>query len=64
MMDILTFCDNHWFLAFSVICCGYCLFAHLIKMPFRIINIALRGWPPAHLDADGDFKLGTNKEEK
>ncbi len=22
----------------------------------RTIKVALRGWPPAHLDADGDFK--------
>ncbi len=22
----------------------------------RTIKVALRGWPPTHLDADGDFK--------
>lgn len=23
----------------------------------RSINIAIRGWPPEHLDGDGDFKM-------
>lgn len=27
----------------------------------RSINIALRGWPPPHCDADGDFKPITSK---
>lgn len=29
----------------------------------RSINIALRGWPPAHLDADGDWREEKKKEE-
>jgi hypothetical protein len=28
----------------------------LVNRLFRSINIAIRGWPPAHCDADGDFK--------
>jgi hypothetical protein len=27
-----------------------------IKLFVRRSNIKARGWPPAHLDADGDFK--------
>lgn len=23
---------------------------------YRMIMVSLRGWPPAHLDADGDWK--------
>jgi len=23
---------------------------------YRVIMVALRGWPPDHLDADGDWK--------
>lgn len=29
----------------------------------RSINVALRGWPPAHLDADGDWKAEEESEE-
>lgn len=28
----------------------------LLCRALRTINIALRGWPPPHLDADGDFR--------
>lgn len=36
----------------------------LAWMPFRLVNrmlrsrnVRLRGWPPEHLDADGDFRV-------
>lgn len=35
-----------------------------IKTPFRAINIRRHGWPPPHLDADGDFKPEPEKEEE
>lgn len=28
----------------------------ILSRLFRTINIAFRGYPPSHLDADGDFK--------
>ncbi len=28
----------------------------LISRTFRTIMVLSRGWPPSHLDADGDFK--------
>jgi hypothetical protein len=31
------------------------LIFNLVNRILRSINIALRGWPPEHLDADGDF---------
>lgn len=50
----LDFADRHWFLALAMILA--------LKFPFlimnrvlRSLNIALRGWPPPHVDADGDF---------
>ena len=30
--------------------------AYCINRPLRHRNIKLHGWPPAHCDADGDFK--------
>jgi len=30
------------------------LVAHIMNRILRSINIAIRGWPPAHLDAEGD----------
>jgi len=30
---------------------------------FRLITVALRGWPPSHLDADGDWKKEPKNDE-
>lgn len=30
----------------------------LLLQPFRCAAILFRGWPPAHVDADGDFCPG------
>lgn len=27
-----------------------------IRRVLRALNISFRGWPPVHLDADGDFR--------
>ena len=42
---------------------------NLTLMPFRLVNRAIRsrnirerGWPPPHLDADGDFKKDDNDD--
>lgn len=32
------------------------VFTFVIGRPMRFLLVALRGWPPVHLDADGDFK--------
>lgn len=50
-------------LAFIAICAIYYTLKWIIFAPFRMVNricrsrnIVARGWPPPHLDADGDFK--------
>lgn len=40
------------FLAESILKVARSLFIRLC----RVVAVACRGWPPAHLDADGDFK--------
>jgi len=32
------------------------ILAFCINRPLRHMNIRKHGWPPAHCDADGDFK--------
>lgn len=55
-MNILQFmADSPWlsfFLAYIIL---HCIGGVLYRF-FRMISVALRGWPPAHLDADGDWK--------
>lgn len=48
---ILTF-----FLAICVLVPAIKSTAWVIGLPFRAMNIRKHGWPPAHLDADGDYK--------
>lgn len=43
------------FIGFTTILYIVCHFTFLIMNRFfRIINVMIKGWPPAHLDADGD----------
>lgn len=62
MNEILTFAGGHPVLAFFVICSAYYLLRYLIVRCFRTMNVVCRGWPPSHLDADGDWN--TQGEEK
>jgi hypothetical protein len=55
-MNIYQFMsDSPWlsfFLAYAFVECTVKLGGRIL----RSINIAIRGWPPGHLDADGDFQ--------
>ncbi len=57
MSDFLAFSGQHPFLAIAFAWLAF----HVATWPFRLINrvirhrnIVARGWPPDHLDADGD----------
>lgn len=55
-MTILEFAQNNpwlaFFLAFLPFQCVFCCWNRFM----RSLNIRRQGWPPAHCDADGDFK--------
>ena len=45
--------------------CAVLRFAFLVWNRFmRHLNIRKAGWPPAHLDADGDFKPAPKAEDR
>lgn len=51
--------DSPWltfFLAVFVLLPALRLVVWVVGLPFRAVNIRKHGWPPAHLDADGDYK--------
>lgn len=59
MNDYLNFMASNWrptFFFFLFVGSVFYLAMNLIFRFFRVINIALRGWPPDHLNADGDWK--------
>lgn len=69
-MDILTFIStNPWQTFFLgpfillLLVTGAWILGGITNFVFRLINrllrtikVCIRGWPPEHLDADGDFK--------
>lgn len=55
----LTFMGEHPFITLLLVI----VLSQLILAPFRLMkrqirsrDIRAKGWPPAHVDADGDFK--------
>ena len=62
MTEILNFAGEHVFLAWSALWLLWGLFIipqFLLSMTirtYRMVMVIFRGWPPCHLDADGDWK--------
>lgn len=73
-MDYIAFlffewATEHWWLgfwlAFWLAVFAYGLARGLINLTnraFRMVLVSLRGWPPAHLDADGDWRPSTSSD--
>jgi hypothetical protein len=64
MLEILKFmCSGFWvFIGSSIIILTLSglianLLFRIINRFFRMLNIRKHGWPPTHVDADGDFKI-------
>jgi hypothetical protein len=63
-MTIFQFMAESPFLTF---CMCYMLTVTLLRMwkaVVRHLNIRKAGWPPPHLDADGDFKDDSEPEDE
>lgn len=43
-----------WSVAILSMCVGNVL--RIVSLVLRAVMVLLRGWPPVHLDADGDWK--------
>lgn len=60
MTEILKFMGEHpWLTFFLVLIVGEVIVRILVQLPNRVMrhwNIRKHGYPPAHCDADGDFK--------
>jgi hypothetical protein len=60
--ELLTFCVNHPFLAWCslwLLWLPYLAFEislRIVTRTLRMFTVAIRGWPPSHLDADGDWR--------
>ena len=67
-MSFWTFWDSHTFLAWCALWLVWgvipilTMVLSLFIRTYRVIMVSLRGWPPAHLDADGDWKPTPKKD--
>lgn len=69
MSEFFAWTDNHGFLAwcalwlvwgvFWLVAVAFDVSFKLVNRMLRTIKVCARGWPPEHLDADGDFKPAT-----
>lgn len=58
-----AFFGEHWFISLCALFVAASVIKRAIEVPYYAINRVLRhlnirrhGWPPAHVDADGDFR--------
>lgn len=58
MIEILNFMFKgfwHFLGCFLILCIVLQSGCNLITRTYRMVMVSLRGWPPSHLDADGDW---------
>jgi len=62
-MTILEYFSEHWvqaflwgFACFVVSWTGLHVACSTLRRFMRMLCVLIRGWPPSHLDADGDWK--------
>lgn len=66
----LSFAAEHLFLTWCALWLAWLPLLALNKMLpiitriYRVIMVSLRGWPPAHLDADGDWRPAPKKVDE
>jgi hypothetical protein len=57
--SLLAFASEHWMMTLAamwVMVCALKIIAHVYIRTLRVLIVSVRGWPPDHLDTDGDWK--------
>lgn len=54
---------KHYILSFILMIVFMSLTVQIINRMIRSVNILFQGWPPSHLDADGDWKENKENDE-
>ncbi len=60
MSEFYAFAAEHPILTFCLIY----ITGQITHRVLRTLLVIARGWPPPHLDADGDWKIGASKDDK
>lgn len=63
-MNAYDFMSGSPFLTFCIVYMLTTTLVRIVKSLVRARNIRFAGWPPLHLDADGDFKPEPEKDDE
>jgi len=63
-MEFLEWCGRHPIITILALWAVSELILKGLNRTYRMIMVSIRGWPPAHLDADGDWKPIPKPEEE
>lgn len=68
MTEFYKFASENGILTFCLACCLVTVLQSLfnfirglVTRTYRLVMVTVRGWPPFHLDADGDWNPLVNK---
>lgn len=61
---MLDWAREHYFLTFVLLWCTLEITAKIISRTYRMIMVLVHGWPPDHLDADGDWKPNAQAQDR
>lgn len=61
---MINFINEHPFLTFFIVMGALETLFRLGNRVIRLINVTINGWPPEHLDADGDVVVTYNEDEE
>lgn len=61
---LLKMCEQFPIVMAGVLICTMWMAGCVIERLARMAMVLVRGWPPAHLDADGDFHGDSEADEK
>lgn len=53
----------HPILAFLIVIIALFVLASIVGRILRTISVSYQGWPPPHLDADGDWRPGCGDDD-
>lgn len=63
-MNVFQFMSDSPFLSFSVVYMITQTIVQVYTRTMRVLSVRKAGWPPAHLDADGDWKPGPEVKQQ
>jgi hypothetical protein len=59
----MEWAHEHPYLTALLAYCALYVSATMVNRVLRTVKVLVRGWPPAHLDADGDWRPQQERQD-